>query len=167
MTEEPTTGNLNKFEEYKLFIEDTARFSDRRQMASNVMVAVNALLVAGVGTLVAKAANGAWWLLLVAALLLVAGILVCVIWWTLIRTYERMIGKRICLLKTMESDLECEGSHQWYQSLEEAFCGKVPSFSGIEQWLACVFIGLYLALMVAGAYLLGHSQCGWHPWVGG
>ena len=164
MTEEAKTANFNKFQEYKLFVEDTARFSDRRQMASNVMVAVNALLVAGVGTLVAKAADGAWWLLLVAALLLVAGILVCVIWFALIRRYEEMIKLRVGELKQMECLMD--GSHEWHHLMEELY-KKGLSFSGIQQWLPCVFIGLYLAFIVAGAYLLGHSQCGWHPWVGG
>ncbi len=133
-------------------------------MASNVMVAVNALLVAGIGTLVAKAADGAWWLLLVAALLPVAGILVCVIWFVLIRTYEKMIKLRVGELKQMECLMD--GCHEWHHLMEE-FYKKGPSFSGVEQLLPWIFIVLYVAFTVAGAYLLGYSQCGWHLWVGG
>ena len=60
--EEPTNATMNKFEEYRVYVEDTARFSDRRQTAGNAMVAVNALLVAGVGALVVEANHGGWWM---------------------------------------------------------------------------------------------------------
>lgn len=128
------------------------------------MVAVNALLVAGVGTLVAKAADDAWWLLLVAALLLVAGILVCVIWFVLICRYRKMIKLRVGELKQMECLMH--GCHEWHHLMEE-FYKKGPSFSGVEQLLPCIFIALYVGIMLTGAYLLGSSQCASHPWVGG
>ena len=37
-------SEFNKFEEYKLFVEDTARLSDRRQTISNIYVTVNSIL---------------------------------------------------------------------------------------------------------------------------
>jgi len=36
---------MDKFEEYKLFVEDTARFTDRRQTVNNIYVAVNSIIL--------------------------------------------------------------------------------------------------------------------------
>ena len=37
-----------KFDEYKMFIEDTARFTERRQNTSNLYVSINSLLLTAV-----------------------------------------------------------------------------------------------------------------------
>ena len=37
-------AEFDKFEEYKLFVDDTARFTERRQTVSNIYVGVNSLL---------------------------------------------------------------------------------------------------------------------------
>ena len=39
---------MDKFEEYKLFVEDTARFTDRRQTVSNIYVAVNSIILSAI-----------------------------------------------------------------------------------------------------------------------
>jgi len=71
---------FSKFEEYKLFVEDTGRFSERRQTISNIYVAVNSLLLIAVGLLVKGSASRGAWILLLPLPLLVAGIFVC-LWW--------------------------------------------------------------------------------------
>ncbi len=162
MTQEPTTGNFDKFEEYKLFIEDTGRFSDRRQAVSNFIVALNGFLVAGVALLITKAGQKASWLSFVALSLLAAGIVVCAIWLLLIVRYKQAIEERIEQLKKIEESPGMRGCQRMYHTI-----GKGLSFSCIEAGLPCVFIVLYIAFIVAGAYLLGHSQCASHPWVGG
>jgi hypothetical protein len=155
VTEESTAGDFNKFDEYKLFVENTAGFSDRRQTASNVMVALNALLVAGVGALFAKAAEGAPWLLLIAALLLTAGFFVCVVWLALIRKYEKMIDTRVGALTDIEEEMP--GCHHWHRVMHERFYARYRSFSEVEQWLPVIFMALYGVLVtsiVAGVVLL-------------
>jgi hypothetical protein len=134
-----------RFEEYRLFIEDTARLSDRRQTVSNVIVAVNAFLVAGVGILFAGVDHDPSGRLLIAVLLLVVAIAVCWIWRTLIRRYHEIISERLRHLEMME--LEIENSYEWYRKLDDAFSGEVPSFSRVEQWIPCTFIGLYFFLL--------------------
>lgn len=146
---------VDKFEEYRLFVEDTARFSDRRQAASNFMVAVNGFLVAGFALLVTEAGHKAWWLTLVALLLLAAGIIVCVIWLKLISRYSKMIQFRCDQLEWIESEIV--GSHQMYRKIGEAFPDN--GFSGIEVKLPCVFIGLY-SLFAIG--VLTRTAVFWH-----
>lgn len=52
---------MNKFEEYKLFVEDTAKFSERRQTVNNTYVAVNSILLSAVSFLVKDAGfEGPW-----------------------------------------------------------------------------------------------------------
>ena len=53
-------SDVNKFEEYKLFVEDTARFTDRRQMVTNIYVAVNTILLSAVALLVKDAGLENW-----------------------------------------------------------------------------------------------------------
>jgi hypothetical protein len=38
---------FDKFEEYKLFIEDTARFSERRQTVTKTYITVNSAILGG------------------------------------------------------------------------------------------------------------------------
>jgi len=45
-------AEFEKFEEYKLFVDDTARLSDRRQSVSNIYVAVISILLAAIGLLI-------------------------------------------------------------------------------------------------------------------
>jgi len=66
---------MDKFEEYKLFVEDSARFTERRQAISNTYVTVNSLLLAAIGLLIKDlGARGIWTLLLLLPLV-VAGVL--------------------------------------------------------------------------------------------
>lgn len=43
---------FDKFEEYKFFIDDTARFSERRQKVGSTYVAVNSIILSAIAFLV-------------------------------------------------------------------------------------------------------------------
>ena len=152
-------NQIQKHEEYRLFVEDTARFSDRRQMVSNVYVAVNSALVAGVVIVIGDAINGALWLLLIALLLLGAGIIVCVIWRCLIIRYKATIRFRCKLLMEMEKDLK-DDSYQVITRIEKEKELEETSFSDIEAKLPWVFITVYSFLfmgILVGVCLRGHA----------
>ena len=51
-------GKVDTFEEYKLFVDDTARLSDRRQTVTNTYIAVNSLLLGAISFLIRDAAGG-------------------------------------------------------------------------------------------------------------
>jgi len=157
VTEQPTTSNFSKFEEYKLFVEDTARFSDRRQSVSNFIVAVNGLLVGTVALIITNSDRRALYLFPVGVLLLLAGIAVCCAWLKLIRRYKEMINFRCNQLEAIESQIA--DSHRMYRNIRWKF--KDPSFSDLEQWLPWVFIVLYSLLLIGivlGIGLLGYAR---------
>jgi hypothetical protein len=134
-----------RLEEYKIFIEDTSRYSDRRQTVSNIYVAVNTALVGlAAGFLsvghIAPYGTFEWWRLLAVLALSIAGVTASAVWWALVRRYEQIIGARVARLRKIEHALP--GSHKMYHKMDVAFCGKVPSFSGPEKILPIVFIVL-------------------------
>jgi hypothetical protein len=45
-------STFDKFEEYKVFIEDTARFAERRQKVGSNCVAVNSIILSAIAFLV-------------------------------------------------------------------------------------------------------------------
>jgi hypothetical protein len=94
---------FNKFEEYKLFVEDTARLSERRQAISNTYVAINSLLLAAIGLLIKDlGVRGLWTLPLP---LVIAGIAVSLWWRQLIHKYKALVGLRIDTLRAMEDEM--------------------------------------------------------------
>lgn len=147
---------FNKFEEYKLFIEDTARFSERRQTISSTFVAVNTLLLTAIAFLV-KDSGAQYYGALVTALpipLVIAGILVCIWWRQLIFKYKTLVGFRMKQLMAMENLSDMQGCHRMYilegEELykRDAQGRKVPSgrlnFSELESRLPALFITLYV-----------------------
>ena len=136
---------IDKQEEYKIFIEDTARYSDRRQTVSNIYVAVNAILLSAAAVLLTGGNLEDWTRLGVTALLGAAGLAASCIWFALVHRYEGIIEKRVAELREIEKAIP--DSHEMYRKMDEAFCGKVPSFSNLEKVLPVVFIVLHLLVL--------------------
>ena len=65
-----------KFDEYKMFINDTARFTDRRQNASNLYITVNSLLLTVIIFIVRDANFLQFWSFIFTVPIIVAGIFV-------------------------------------------------------------------------------------------
>jgi hypothetical protein len=133
-----------RLEEYRVFIEDTSRYSDRRQTVSNLYVAVNTIVVTAVAVLLANGAPEAGPNLDDLRVRLVLFALPFVIlaassvWLILVHKYERIVAARLRELKRIEKELR--GSHEMYRRMDEAFCGRVPSFSTLENVLPILFI---------------------------
>jgi len=143
---------FNKFEEYKLFVEDTARFSERRQTISNIYVAVNSLLLAAIGLLIKDLAAKGLWGLLLPLPLVVAGIAVSLWWRQLIYKYKALVGLRIDTLREMEELPEMAESVEMYHVEDRLYPrdaegkmipGKGLNFSDLEVRLPWLFLALY------------------------
>src|SRR5438105_473828 len=78
---------FDKFEEYKLFIEDTARFSERRQLVTNIYIAVNGA-IATLATFILKDTVQDWKVLVAILPLLIVGGVVCWLWYRLLLSYK-------------------------------------------------------------------------------
>jgi hypothetical protein len=149
-------SGINPFEEYKFFIEDTARFSERRQTISNIYIAVNSLLLTAVGLLVKDLAIQSFWSFLLPIPLILAGIAASLLWSQLIYRYKELIRFRIKTLRKMEEGLE--NSIKMYHLEDELYPvdekgspipGKGLNLSDIEVKLPNIFIGLYIIFGIA------------------
>jgi hypothetical protein len=151
-----------KFEEYKLFVEDTARFSERRQTISNIYVAVNSLLLAAIGLLIKQLGAQDAWALLLPLPLIAAGIAICLWWGQLIRKYKSLVGLRLDTLRQMEELPQMAGAAKMYHVEDKLYPrdaegnmipGKGLNFSDIEVRLPWLFLVLYgfFGFSLAGA----------------
>ena len=149
-----------KFDEYKMFIEDTARFTERRQNVSNLYVTVNSVLLTALMFAVKDLGTDQSWKLAFPALIAVAGM--CTSWWwgQLIRKYKVLVGFRINILRDMEEGEELEWTEKMYHAEDKLYPrdandnmikGEGLNFSDWEARLPYIFIALYL---LAGFFTL-------------
>lgn len=158
-----TEKNINKFEEYKLFIEDTARFSDRRQTVNNIYVAVNSIMLCAMAFFAKDARLDHYWQAFVIILVMIAGIVICLQWDRLIFTYKKLIKLRFEELRVMEKSPEMADSHKMYHqedklypqdSHDKPILGKGLNISDRERWLPRTFICLYAVFIIIYIILL-------------
>lgn len=142
--------NDSALELYKLFLATTEKVSDRRAQANAWMLSVNGAIVALYGYLqsdksVAPSETfAAIWLWAIP----VAGILVCVAWFTLLRSYRSLNRAKFTVLKEIESEL----AFAPFTREEEVYDaeGRV-SLSKIESAIPWTFVALYFAMAVAAS----------------
>lgn len=155
-----------KFEEYKLFVDDTARLSERRQTASNIYVAVNSLLLAAIGLLIKDLDARGLCTLLLPLPLITAGIAVSLWWRQLIRKYKKLVGLRIDTLREMEDEMPesvkmYHVEDKLYPRDEdgEVIPGKGLNFSDLEARLPMLFVVLYCIFGVGSLTALVVRVC--------
>ncbi len=156
-------GQISKFEEYKLFVEDTARFSERRQKVGSTYVAVNSIILSAIAFLVKDSGFTGQWQLSVVLPLLVAGITICLSWRQLILNYKKLVNLRIDRLRAMEELPEMNGSSQMYHAEDvlyprsgqgERKRRKGLNFSDLERQLPWVFLALYTIFLIGVVVLI-------------
>jgi hypothetical protein len=149
--------NIN-FEEYKLFVEDAARFSERRQTITNIYITINGAIASLITFLVRDSGFVNWWLVVAILPLIGFGIVICSYWWQLIIKYKSLVGLRLNVLREMEMKLP--GSVQMYHREDELYPrdpqnqnqpipGRGLNFSDLEKRLPFLFIVLYVILGLA------------------
>ena len=144
------TDAIDKFAEYALIIEDTARFTERRQTISNNYVAINSLVLAGLGVLIKDVGMQGPWVLLLPLPLVAAGIAVSLWWEHLILRNKALVRLRMKVLYEMEARLP--GAEMIYHREDELYprdsTGQLiqqstTSFSDLEVRLPQLFLLLY------------------------
>src|SRR5215210_2302382 len=150
-------SDFNKFEEYKLFVEDTARFSERRQKVGSTYVAVNSIILSAVAFLVKDSEFTGRWQLLVIIPLLMEGLTICLSWRQLILSYKKLVHLRIDELRSMEELPEMADSSKMYHAEDELYPRTVKgerkrrkglNFSDLERQLPWVFLALYVIFLI-------------------
>ncbi|GAC1388252.1 MAG: hypothetical protein NVSMB33_17860 [Ktedonobacteraceae bacterium] len=153
-----------KMEEYSLFVEDTARFSERRQTVTNTYITVNGAIAGLITFLIKDSGLTNWWLVVAIWPLIGFGITVCYYWQQLIRKYKELVSWRLKVLRKMETKLP--DSVRMYHREDElyprdlqdnAIAGRGLNFSDLESRLPWLFISLYIILglcLAVGTFLV-------------
>lgn len=162
---EPEKGmTMTNFEEYKLFVEDTARFSERRQTVTNIYITINGAIASLMAFLIGESGLIDWWLVVAILPLIGFGILVCSYWRQLIMKYKKLVGLRLDVLREMEMKLP--GSVHMYHREDELYprdsqnkpiSGVALNFSDLEIRLPWLFIAVYIILglcLIVGTWLV-------------
>jgi hypothetical protein len=152
--------NMANFEEYKLLMEDTRAYVERRQTTTNsYLTTVNGGAVVLI-TLVGKD-NGLnnWFSAILIVPLLIFGILTCMYWRQLIMKYKRIVSLRLNVLREMETKVP--DSVQIYHREDELYPRDMQdrlipiglNMSDLEYRLPQIFIILYILMGLA--FILG------------
>ena len=154
---------VDKFEEYKLFVEDTAKFSSRRQQISVTYLTVNSIIISGVSFVMKDLPSSAFWRSLAVMLVLGIGILICLLWKDLIYKYKLLVNLRIDELRALENHADLSGCHKMYHQEDKLYPrdahgkpiqGEALNISDKEKLLPLVFIVAYAAFFLGQLFFL-------------
>jgi hypothetical protein len=133
------------FEQYRLYVESVEKTSDRRQHANNYFITINTALISLIGlSFQIKVLEDVSW---VKVLLSLVGIIICVVFWYLIRSYKQLNTGKFEVIHQIEEKLPLAlYKHEW-SVLGHGKDKKVYyPFSHIELWIPWVFGLIYTLL---------------------
>lgn len=138
------------FEQYKLYVEGIEKTSDRRQNANNYFITINTALISFIGlSFQIKIFENTAWIKFVLAFV---GIIICFIFWYLIRSYRQLNTGKFAVIHKIEENLPLAlYKYEWEILGEGKDKSKYYPFSHIELLIPWVF-GIIYALL--GLYFL-------------
>ncbi|MFO1154827.1 MAG: hypothetical protein U1E42_14370 [Rhodospirillales bacterium] len=150
-------AEFDKYDEYKFFVGNTQHLDDRRQAATEMFLGVNTAIFALVGFLIKDAGVQGQFLALLVAPLFVLGVLVCILWVSVINRFKRLIGWRYEQLMTLERAIP--ESHQmylkeWAAMLQQDAARKILGRSLLD-WLPRAILALWA--VYGAAFLLARA----------
>lgn len=133
-------------EQYKLYVETAERVSQRRTGANNFLLSANALLVTLYGLALSFGDNPAW--LLVVPF---GGILVCVTWFVLIRSYRHLNAAKFKVIHELEEHLPAAlFDREWDIAIRTQDKAYKP-LTHIEPYIPIIFAAMYIIVAVCAA----------------
>lgn len=138
------------FEQYKLYVESVEKTSDRRQHANNYFITINTALISLIGlSFQIKFFENLAGIKSVLALL---GIIICIVFWFLIRSYKQLNTGKFAVIHEIEKHLPLAlYKYEWEVLGEGKDDKKYYPFSHVELLIPWVFGTLYAVL---GLYFL-------------
>jgi len=133
------------FEQYKIYVESVEKTSDRRQQANNYFITINTVLISliGLSFQIIFFQNNAW----IRVLLSSIGIIICVVFWFLIRSYKQLNTGKFKVIHKIEENLPLAlYKYEWEVLSKGEDYDKYYPFSHIEIWIPCVFGFIYILL---------------------
>jgi hypothetical protein len=138
------------FEQYKLYVESVEKTSDRRQHANNYFITINTALISLIGlSFQIKIFEN---LAGVKSVLALVGIIICIVFWYLIRSYKQLNTGKFAVIHEIEKHLPLAlYKYEWEVLGKGEDKKKYYPFSHIELIIPWVF-GIIYALL--GLYFL-------------
>ena len=134
-------------DQYKLFVESADRVSERSTSANNYLLTVNAFLVTVYGLAASLARNQAWILVVP-----VAGVLVCITWLVLIRSYRNLNTAKFKVLHELEQQLPAAlFDREWDHAQRDQGKAYKP-LTHIEPYIPLIFAALYVILAICAIF---------------
>ena len=132
--------------QYKLYVEMADKISERRQSANTYFLSINSLLVTFYGILAGfgNIPQQKTWQYFVPA----AGLLLCVTWATLIRSYRQLNTGKFEIIHLLETRLPASVYKAEWDLLEKGEGSEYLPFTHVERYVPWIFAGLYVLLML-------------------
>lgn len=133
-------------EQYKLYLASVEKISDRRQNANNYFITTNTVLISilGLSFKLTVFENISW----IKALIAFVGIVICVIFWYLLRAYKQLNTGKFAVIHEVEKRLPLSlYSHEWNVLGQGKDTAKYYPFSHIELLIPWVFGIIYTLLI--------------------
>jgi len=131
-------------EQYKLYVEMTDRISSRRNQTNTFFLGINTALIAAGAALYGKGYNGSLAVILIA---LLAVLMLCYIWWRLLKSIRQLNSAKYKVTLLLEKRLPSAPYATEWTLLGE---GKDPKLyrplTGLECWVPIVFAMLFILL---------------------
>lgn len=126
-------------DQYRLYIEMADKISDRRQNANSYFLSVNTAVLAFVGYITTQPSGEYLWLLAL------AGVVICYLWYRLVRSYRDLNGAKFRVAHLLEKSLPARPyDYEWIELGEGHSPDLYKPVSHIEMGVPWVFMGLHL-----------------------
>jgi hypothetical protein len=135
------------FLQYQFYVEGSEKISDRRQAANNYFITINTVLISFLGILLQtdRFKNTIW----VNIFISLIGIIICVIFWFLLRAYKQLNTGKFKVIHEIEQKLPLALYDYEWHVLKEGKDKKVYyPFSHVEMIIPWIFGTIYLILAI-------------------
>jgi len=138
-------------EQYKLYVESIEKISDRRQQANNYFITINTAFISLIGlTNQFDLFSNALW---IESILSLVGIMICIVFWYLIRSYKQINTGKFEVIHLIEQSLPLAiYEYEWEVLGKGEDEDKYYPFSHIELVIPWLFGSIYLIL--GGTFLI-------------
>lgn len=144
-------SQIGKFDEYKLFVENTQKLSERRQKANEVMLAINSATFTILAFLVKDSGFASWRLFFFSLPLFFVGILICCLWQRIIAQFKVLIGWRYEQLRKMEAQMPDSYrliTKEWDEGYDPQGGDERFGFARLEVWVPRLILALYVLSLI-------------------
>lgn len=133
-------------EQYKLYVESAGQISERRTSANNYLLTVNTTLVT-LFALTASLTDAHLWHLALA----VGGVLVCLTWFNLIRSYRNLNTAKFAVIHELEQHLPAAlFAYEWHVA-EHGRTKTYRPLTHIEPFIPAVFAMIFVIVGIYSA----------------